>query len=62
MLEELFPVSYKARNIFFLILITLAYLFVPIFIGVLGSVASAIPYVSSIIVLLDVIVINDFIR
>lgn len=56
MLEELFPVSYKARNVFFLVLIILAYIFIPIFVGIVGSSASAIPYVSSVIVLLDVIV------
>jgi len=56
MLEELFPVSYKARNVFFLVLIILAYIFIPVFVGIVGSSASAIPYVSSVIVLLDVIV------
>ena len=56
MLEELFPVSYKARNIFFLVFIILAYIFVPIFVEILGSAASAIPYVSSVIILLDIIV------
>ncbi len=56
MLEELFPVSYKARNVFFLVLIILAYLFIPIFVAIIGGCASAIPYVSSIVLLLDVIV------
>ena len=56
MLEELFPVSYKARNVFFLVLIILAYIFIPIFVGIVGSSASTIPYVSSVIILLDVIV------
>ena len=56
MLEEIFPVSYKARNVFFLALIILSYIFIPIFVGIVGNSAAAIPYVSSIIVLLDVIV------
>ena len=56
MLEELFPVSYKARNVFFLVLIIFAYIFIPIFAAIVGGTAAAIPYVSTVILLLDVIV------
>ena len=57
MTEYIFPASYKANNLVKLIVLTLIYIAVPVFICIVGGMASMIPYVSSILLLLDAIVI-----
>ena len=56
MLEELFPISFKARTVALLVVIIAAYVFIPVFIGIVGSAATAVPYVSTVITLLTVVV------
>lgn len=56
MLEEIFPFSFRVRNTLYLVAVILVYLFLPIFIGVVGSIAAAVPYVSAVLVLLLVVV------
>ena len=55
MLEEIFPFSFRVRNTLYLVAVILVYLFLPIFIGVVGSIAAAVPYVSAVLVLLLVV-------
>ncbi|MBR6558081.1 MAG: hypothetical protein IKT70_03620 [Clostridia bacterium] len=56
MLEEIFPFSYRVRNVLYLVAVILVYLFLPIFITVVGSIAASVPYVSAVLVLLTVVV------
>ena len=55
MLEEIFPFSYRVRNVLYLVAVILVYLFLPIFITVVGSIAASVPYVSAVLVLLTVV-------
>lgn len=56
MLEQIFPLSFKATQIVKLTLLCLLYLAVPIFIGIVGGLASAVPYVNILMTVQTVLV------
>ncbi|MBO4220238.1 MAG: hypothetical protein J5933_04875 [Clostridia bacterium] len=56
MFKEIFPFSFRVHSVTKLITVLLAYLFFPIFIGLVGSTAYAVPYISAVLVLLTVLV------
>ena len=54
--KEIFPFSFRVHSVAKLIAVLLAYLFFPFFIGIVGSTAYAVPYISAVLVLLTVLV------